>query len=79
MPKKRKRSVWQAGGTAIIWPRGLEVRYGITGATRRIWEKKGLLPKRDCFVGGKPAGWRPETLVRAERGELRMTCSPATG
>jgi hypothetical protein len=70
MPKKRKPSVWQDSGTVIIWPRGLEARYGITGATRRIWEKKGLLPKRDCFAGGKPAGWHPDTLARADRGEL---------
>ena len=26
------------------------------------------LPPRDVFIGGTPAGWRPSTLDRADRG-----------
>jgi hypothetical protein len=52
-------------GTAVIWPSGLQERYGISAMTRWRWEKRGLLPARDVSVGGK-TGWRPETLAQAE-------------
>jgi hypothetical protein len=53
-------------GTAVIWPKGLEERYGVTSVTRWRWERSGRLPKRDVNVGGK-TGWRPETLERFEK------------
>jgi hypothetical protein len=58
-------------GTAVIWPKGLEVRYGISPATRWRWERSdpSQLPKRDVFVGGIAVGWKPETLEKAERGD----------
>jgi hypothetical protein len=62
--EKRSRSV----GTACIWPSGVQLRYDISAPTRWRWEKVGLLPRRDVFVGGKPVGWRPETLEAADRG-----------
>ena len=65
MSIKRARSV----GTVCIWPRGVEQRYDISAPTRWRWEKQGLLPARDVFVGGKAVGWRPETLDAAERGQ----------
>jgi predicted DNA-binding transcriptional regulator AlpA len=57
----------RTAGTRCIWPGGVEERYGISAPTRWRWEKLGLLPARDVFVGGKAVGWRPETLEAAER------------
>ena len=54
-------------GTAVVWPSGVEQRYGISAVTRWRWEKQGRLPPRDFEVGGK-TGWRPETLAAIERG-----------
>jgi predicted DNA-binding transcriptional regulator AlpA len=59
MAKQRGR------GTHVIWPSGLEDRYGISAPTRWRWERSGKLPPRDVFVGGR-SGWRPETLENAE-------------
>lgn len=53
------------GGSAVVWPAGLEERYGISSPTRWRWEKSGRLPPRDVNIGGK-TGWRPETLAAAE-------------
>jgi len=55
-------------GVAILWPRDLCVRYRITPETRRRWEKRGLLPPRDFFLNGQPAGWHAQTLDCADRG-----------
>lgn len=63
----RKRGGPRAG-SAVIWPSGLEERYGISAITRWRWEKSGRLPPRDINVGGK-TGWRPETLAGAESGK----------
>lgn len=63
-------------GTRVIYPRGLEIRYGISLSTRWRWERDGRLPPRDVHVGGALVGWRPETIERAERGELAL---PAPG
>jgi len=54
-------------GDAVIWPRGLERRYGISAVTRWRWERSGRLPPRDVHVGGR-SGWRPETIERYEAG-----------
>jgi hypothetical protein len=56
-------------GTAVIWPAGLERRYGISPITRWRWERAGKVPPRDVHIGGR-SGWRPETLEAAERGEV---------
>ena len=56
-------------GEAIVYPGGVEARYGISGVTRWRWERAHKLPARDVFIGGEPAGWRPETLEAAENGE----------
>lgn len=61
MPKRRVIGE----GTAIVWPTGVERRYGISPVTRWRWEKLGKLPARDVNLGGK-TGWRPETLAAAE-------------
>lgn len=53
-------------GDAVIWPAGVERRYGISPITRWRWERAGKLPPRDVHIGGR-SGWRPETLVAAER------------
>jgi hypothetical protein len=55
-------------GTAVLWPKGVEERYGISAVTRWRWEKAGRLPPRDVFVGAIAVGWRPATLETAERG-----------
>jgi hypothetical protein len=52
-------------GTHVVWPSGVEQRYGISHVTRWRWERAGKLPPRDINVGGK-TGWRPETLLAAE-------------
>jgi len=57
-------------GSAILHPKEIESRYDITAVTRWRWEKNGRLPPRDVFIGGAPAGWRPETIERAERGQI---------
>lgn len=56
-------------GTRLVKPAGVQARYGISYATRWRWERRGLLPPRDVFVGGVAIGWRPETLAAAEAGE----------
>lgn len=66
MTKRRART----SGTACVWPSGVEVRFGISAATRWRWEKNGLLPARDVFLGGKAVGWKPATLDAAERGQV---------
>jgi predicted DNA-binding transcriptional regulator AlpA len=53
-------------GSAVIWPKGIEDRYGISAPTRWRWERDGKLPRRDVHVGDK-SGWRPETIEAAER------------
>lgn len=53
-------------GDAVIWPRGLEQRYGISAITRWRWERAGRLPPRDVHIGGR-SGWRPDTLTAAEQ------------
>jgi predicted DNA-binding transcriptional regulator AlpA len=58
-------------GTDVIWPRGLEARYGISPPTRWRWERDGRLPKRDVFVGEAAVGWRPATLDAAMSGPTR--------
>jgi predicted DNA-binding transcriptional regulator AlpA len=52
-------------GTHVVWPAGVEERYGIKPVTRWRWEKAGRLPPRDISIGGR-TGWRPETLDAAE-------------
>jgi hypothetical protein len=64
VPEKRIRHA-PLEGTRIVWPSGLEARYGISPVTRWRWEKLGKLPARDMTVGGR-TGWRPETLAKAE-------------
>jgi predicted DNA-binding transcriptional regulator AlpA len=56
-------------GTVVVWPSGVQDRYGISAPTRWRWEKMGRLPKRDVNVGGK-TGWRPATLEAADRGPV---------
>lgn len=53
-------------GTAVIWPRGVQERYGISAQTRWRWEKLGRLPPRDILIGAR-TGWRPETLAQSEK------------
>lgn len=52
-------------GSVVVWPRGVEERYGISPPTRWRWERAGKLPARDVSIGGR-TGWKPETLERAE-------------
>ena len=63
--KKRPR----LAGSGVIYPRGAEERYGISLSTRWRWEREKKLPPRDVYVGGRPIGWRPETLDRADEGQ----------
>jgi predicted DNA-binding transcriptional regulator AlpA len=56
---------------AILRPRDIEQRYGISVATRCRWEAAGKLPPRDFYIGGDAIGWRLSTLEAMERGEYR--------
>jgi hypothetical protein len=57
-------------GTACIWPRGIELMYGITPPTRRRWEGNRRLPPRDFYIAGQAVGWKPETIAAAQAGEV---------
>lgn len=63
-PKRRRDS-----GSRVIYPRGLELRYGISLSTRWRWEQQGKLPPRDIYIGGVAVGWNPVTIEAAERGQ----------
>jgi len=52
-------------GTRVVWPKGVEERFGISACTRWRWEREGKLPARDVIVAGR-RGWRPETILAAE-------------
>lgn len=65
-PRKKKQP--RIGGTAVVYPRGVQQQLGISLATRWRMERDGKLPKRDYFVGGVAVGWKPETLEAAARG-----------
>jgi predicted DNA-binding transcriptional regulator AlpA len=64
--KSRRPRAGRRNGTHVVWPAGLEDRYGISAPTRWRWEREGKLPPRDVFVGGRAIGWRPETLAASE-------------
>jgi hypothetical protein len=53
---------------SVVWPRDLERRYNISDSTRARWEKIGLIPRRDVYLGGKPEAWYLATVEAAERG-----------
>lgn len=63
----KSKKIGPRQGTVIVWPSGVQERYGISAPTPWRWEKLGLLPARDVAIGGR-TGWRPETLSSAERG-----------
>lgn len=62
---KPKRRAAPRSGTGVIWPKGLEERWGISAPTRWRWEQIGRIPPRDIDIGGK-TGWRPATIDKAE-------------
>lgn len=50
---------------AVLWPRDIERRYGISAVTRWRWERSGNLPERDVHLGNK-SGWLVGTILSAE-------------
>ena len=62
---QRKRAA-PIEGTEVVWPAGVELRYGISSITRWRWERAAKLPARDVHIGGR-SGWKPETLDEAQR------------
>lgn len=52
-----------------LYPGDIERRYRISNTSRQRWERQRKLPPRDFNVGGKPKGWKLETILAAERGE----------
>lgn len=64
--KDKRRRPAPLAGTAVVWPSGVQMRYGISAVTLWRWERNGGLPARDVYVGGR-SGWRPETLEEFER------------
>lgn len=67
--RTRKPKRVRDSGRVVIYPRGVELRYGISLSSRWRWERDGKLPRRDVYIGGNAVGWRPETLETAERGQ----------
>jgi predicted DNA-binding transcriptional regulator AlpA len=67
-PKKvdKRHRTAPIAGTVVVWPKGVEARYGISDITRWRWEKQKKLPPRDMFIGGR-TGWKPETLAEYDR------------
>jgi predicted DNA-binding transcriptional regulator AlpA len=63
---KKKR----VSGDRVIYPNGVQLRYGVSSPTRWRWEKTRQLPPRDVFRNGVAVGWRPETLEAADRGQV---------
>jgi len=72
-PKRRKPN--PRYGTHVIWPVGLEERYGISLITRWRWERDGKLPPRDINIAGH-TGWLISTIEAAERGALNTPPRP---
>lgn len=72
---KRKRAA-PISGTEVVWPAGVELRYGISAVTRWRWERAGKLPPRDLHIGGR-SGWRPDTLKAAEASGKDATHNPS--
>lgn len=60
-------------GTHVIYPTDLQERWGYSKSTLWRLEKDRKLPPRDFFIGGKPVGWKPETIEAHERGEALKT------
>jgi hypothetical protein len=76
-PSDTRSRAAPTSGTAVVWPAGVQQRYGISDVTRWRWERQSdrfrkdgvgveKLPPRDVYVGGR-SGWRPETLEAYER------------
>lgn len=60
----RRKHPAPIGGTSVTWPAGLRAQLGISAPTLWRWERNGLVPKRDVFIGGR-SGWKPETIAEA--------------
>lgn len=52
-------------GTAVLWPRNVADRYGISPTTLWRWEKQGHLPARDFAVGDR-TGWTIKSIEKFE-------------
>jgi len=63
------------GGAEILWPAGVEDRYGISSVTRWRWERSGKLPARDIEIGGR-TGWKRSTIEAAEQRTGIVTPAP---
>jgi hypothetical protein len=63
---RRGKRIALKRGTNVIWPAGLQERYGISAPTRWRWERIGRIPPRDVHLNGK-SGWRPETIEASEQ------------
>jgi predicted DNA-binding transcriptional regulator AlpA len=74
MPTTAKKQC-RAIGTAVIWPSGLEAMLDISGETRLRYEKRGLLPSRDVYIGRRAIGWKPSTIEAALAGNLAATAA----
>jgi predicted DNA-binding transcriptional regulator AlpA len=64
---RRRNRIALKRGTNVIWPAGLQERYGISAPTRWRWERIGRIPPRDVHLKNGKSGWRPETIEAAEQ------------
>jgi predicted DNA-binding transcriptional regulator AlpA len=72
-PRKPKQI--RSGGTAVVYPRGVQEMLGISLPTRWRMEKQGRLPKRDFFVNRVAVGWRRATLEAAFAGQPEQSAA----
>ena len=64
--KKTKRAPKQ--GTHVVWPAGVEERYGINPVTRWRWERTGTSRPGTCSAAAAAAGNpKPSRLTRPHR------------
>ena len=59
---------------SIYWPRDIQCKYNVCAETRWRWEKIGRLPPRDCYLNGKPVGWKRDTIDAAMDGRAVQKC-----
>lgn len=67
-PKARRKIPVPASERTVWNLADLRARYNKSAPTLWRWEKLGKIPPRDVFINGKPAAWRCETILTAERG-----------
>jgi hypothetical protein len=64
-PSATKKRNAPGAAQAVLWPRDVQARYGISPATLWRWEKAGRMPARDVSVSDL-TGWYVATIEEYE-------------